>query len=287
MTTIRPSARILSSQLAEVGPGQTVRRPLPQPHLRQVGPFIFWDHFGPKHLGPGQTMDVPEHPHAGFQTVTYLFSGRGEHIDSFGGEKVIYPGGVNWMTAGRGILHEEVIGPEDKEAGGEFEGLQIWVNLPAAEKHRPAGFVAFAAEELPAVDLPDGAGTLRVIGGEYGGHASPVETFSPLFLYHLELSNGYSVELPAPEQFEVGIYTVRGEAMAGQQRLPGNHLAVYPTQAGAIKITARADATIMIFGGEPLNEPMTSYGPFVMNTPEQIREVIHAYQAGKFGQLQR
>ncbi len=283
MTVIRPSAKILSAHPAQVGPSDTVLRPLPQPHLRHVGPFIMLDHFGPRTLGPGETMEVPEHPHAGFQTVTYLFSGHGKHTDSYGGEKIILPGGVNWMTAGRGIVHEEEIGPEDPEEEGEYEGLQIWVNLPAKYKRVDAGFDAYAADELPVVEV-DG-GELRVIAGSYRDALSPVHVYSPLFLYHLNLDAEYGFRLPADARSEVGLYTVEGSVMLGNQRLEPNQLAVYPTQEGDVDLFATSPTRLMIFGGEPLGEKMASYGPFVMNTMDEIREIMDAYQRGEFGTL--
>ena len=258
-------------------------RPLPQPHLRHVGPFIMLDHFGPKTLGPGETMEVPEHPHAGFQTVTYLLSGRGRHSDSFGGEKIILPGGVNWMTAGKGIVHEEEIGPEDPDLEGDFDGFQIWVNLPARYKYVDAGFDAFSAEELPVVPLE--GGSLRVIAGSYEEVTSPVFLYSPLFLYHLDLDAETGFSLPADSKFEIGIYVAEGGIMLGEQMAGPNQLAVYPTQEGDINLFTTEPTQLIVMGGEPLREPMASYGPFVMNRPEEIREVIDAYQRGEFGSL--
>lgn len=283
MTPIRPSARILPAKEAQVGPTEVVLRPLPQPHLRHVGPFIMLDHFGPTQVSAGQTMEVPEHPHAGFQTVTYLFSGRGKHSDSYGGDKMMYPGGVNWMTAGRGIVHEEEIGAEDPEMDGEFEGFQIWVNLPARYKYIDSGFKAFSAEELPVIDLE--GGTLRVIAGTYEDAVSPVDSYSPLFLYHIDLDAESEVTIPVPASFEVGIYTAEGTVLLEDQTIAPHQLAVYPTQEGHVRLFASEPSRLMIMGGEPLGEPMASYGPFVMNTMDEIREVMDAYQRGEFGSL--
>lgn len=281
--SIRPSARILPAVEAHLGPGQTVLRPLPQPRLRHVGPFIMLDHFGPTQFTPGKTMEVPEHPHAGFQTVTYLFSGRGNHSDSYGGEKMIYPGGVNWMTAGKGIVHREEIGPEHPDEGGELEGFQIWVNLPAKYKYIDAGFDAYSEAELPLVEI-DG-GTVRVIAGSLGEALSPVSTLSPLFLYHVELDAEAELILPVDAAHELGVYTADGAVMVGEQVLGPNSLAVYPTQEGDVQIYATEPSRLMVMGGQPLNEPFASYGPFVMNTVDEIREVMDAYQRGEFGSL--
>lgn len=283
MTAFRPSARILASIEARIGPGQTVLRPLPQPHLRHVGPFIMLDHFGPTELSAGKTMEVPEHPHAGFQTVTYLFSGRGKHSDSYGGEKMIYPGGVNWMTAGRGIVHEEELGAEDPDQAGEIEGFQIWVNLPAKYKYVDAGFAAFNEEELPLVEIE--GGTLSVIAGTYDSEISPVHTYSPLFLYHIDVDAEAEITLPVKPDHEIGIYTAEGSVMVGEQVLGPNSLAVYPTQEGDVQIYATEPSRLIVMGGQPLNERFASYGPFVMNTVDEIREVMDAYKRGEFGSL--
>jgi len=283
---IRSNPRLLKSQLVEVAPNVEVYRPFPVRAIKKIGPFILWDHFGPREVAAGDSMVVPPHPHAGFQTITYLFSGVGYHKDSFAGEQYMYPGGVNWMTAGKGIVHAEQVLGDNKEEGGTYEGFQIWVNLPAAYKEVDPGFEHFSPEQLPLVEIE--GGTLRVIAGTWKKSKSPIHTYSPLFLYHASLKAGQKLEIELPEAFEGGIYVAKGEIKAdeGLQSLTLSDLVQYNSGKGGMIAEAIEDAELMIFGGEPLQEPMATYGPFVMNKPDEIREKIEAYQSGKMGNVE-
>lgn len=281
---LRPLTRILTAERAAVGPDLTVLRPLPGRGLRQVGPFIFLDHFGPVQLAPGATTEVPEHPHAGFQTVTYLLQGEGRHEDSSGAVQVIKPGDVNWMTAGRGIVHEEAL-RGDAETGA-LEGFQIWVNLPAEHKYVDPYFDGLSAAELPVWEIGDGS-RIRIVAGQLGEHQSPVSTYSPLFLYHLDLQAGTRLTLPVAETHELGIYLANGSLDLDGQAMEASQMAVFGAAAGAVALQATTPVQALAFGGLPLGEPMVSYGPFVMNSMAQIEGVIRAYQAGDMGTLPR
>lgn len=279
--SLRPLYRTLSADRAAVSDELTVLRALPSRGLRQVGPFIFLDHFGPLQLAPGATSEVPAHPHAGFQTVTYLLQGEGRHQDSSGAVQVIKPGDVNWMTAGKGIVHEESL---RGDAEGTLEGFQIWVNLPGRNKHVAPYFDGISAADLPVVSGPDGS-RLRIIAGTYAGVSSPVSTYSPLFLFHLDLPAGSSLILPADAAHEAGIYLASGTLKVQSETLTTGQMAIFPAAEGDIALQAQTDVQALALGGLPLGEPMVSYGPFVMNSMEQIEAVIQAYRAGEMGTL--
>ncbi|GAB4420374.1 MAG: pirin family protein [Bacteroidia bacterium] len=276
----RPVYRTVVADTAQVAEDMHVLRPLPSRGLRQIGPFIFLDHFGPRKLAEGDKVEVPPHPHAGFQTVTYLLAGRGFHKDSSGAAQWLGPGGVNWMTAGRGIVHLEEI---EAEADGVIEGFQIWVNLPARDKYLQPGFQAFEAAVLPVV--PVEGGEVRIIAGRFGDHSSPVTSYSPLFLYHLRLDAGAVIEVPVDAAAEAGVYVVRGGVLAGETPAGRSELLVYAAGEGALHLQATEASELLVLGGTPLREPMASYGPFVMNSMDEIQQVIEAYQTGKMGRL--
>lgn len=283
---IRSNPRLLKSELVSVAPNVEVFRPFPLMGIKKVGPFILWDHFGPKEVAAGDSMIVPPHPHAGFQTITYLFSGVGFHKDSFAGEQYMLPGGVNWMTAGKGIVHAEQVLGDKREQGGTYEGFQIWVNLPAAFKEVDPGFEHYAPEELPVVELE--GGSLRVIAGGWKDTSSPVHTYSPLFLYHASLQAGNGLEIDLPDTFEGGVYVAKGKIKGAEEldAMETSDLLQYHAGKGGMRIESLEDSELMIFGGELIREPMVSYGPFVMNKPEEIREKIEAFQSGRMGNVE-
>ncbi|MEL6135318.1 MAG: pirin family protein [Bacteroidota bacterium] len=279
----RPIYRTVPSQIAQVGEGMNVLRPLPARGLRKVGPFIMLDHFGPHNLPIGKTGDVPPHPHAGFQTVTYLFKGKGLHRDSSGAMQEILPGGVNWMTAGRGIVHAEQMAGDPTD--GKVEGFQIWVDLPRDQKFTAPGFDGMTPEQLPVRNLE--GGQVRVIAGNWSDTVSQVRTFSPLFLYHLTLFEGAEVEVPVDPTFAAGIYTAEGEVEINEESwVERSILTVFEPGEGSILVKAKSDAQLMVMGGAPLNQPMASYGPFVMSTQEELQQVMDDYRQGKMGEVE-
>ena len=279
----RPIYRIVPSQPTMVGEGMEVLRPLPARGIRKVGPFIMLDHFGPHSLPEGKTGDVPPHPHAGFQTVTYLFKGKGFHRDSSGATQEILPGGVNWMTAGRGIVHAEQMAGDPTD--GTVEGFQIWVNLPRDQKFTEPGFDGMTPDELPIRKLE--GGQLRVIAGNWGDTVSQVHTFSPLFLYHLTLFEGAEVEVPIDPTFAAGVYTADGDVEINKEsRVERSILTLFEPGQGNVHLKAHTDAQIMVMGGVPLDQPMASYGPFVMSTSEELQQVMNDYREGKMGEVE-
>lgn len=259
----------------------SVLRPLPTRARKYVGPFILFDHFGPhKVTGNGA---VPPHPHAGFQTVTYLLKGKGQHTDSSGGSQAIEAGGVNWMTAGKGIVHAERMSGDTQD--GTSEGFQIWVNLPAKDKYTTPGFAGYTPDQLPIHPLSHGQ--VRVIAGNWETTASPVSTFSPLFLYHLEVGEGAIVKIPVDGAHEAGIYVAKGVVDLGTAHasLEKGQLAIYEAGEGEISLQAQGASELIVLGGMALNEPMATYGPFVMNTREELKQVRKDYEMGKMGEL--
>ncbi len=277
MHSPQPS-QIIKAKEAPVG-GMTVQRPLPTRSIKSLGPFIFFDHFGPHKLVKDGT--VPPHPHAGFQTVTYLLNGKGQHTDSSGASHIIEAGGVNWMTAGKGIVHAERMMADDER--GIVEGFQIWVNLPRKDKYAEPGFEGYAPAALPKASFP--GGNIRVIAGSWTDHVSPVHTFSPLFLYHIELSAGTEFTLPVDADHELGIYVVKGSLHVADQLVPYRHLVQYAAGTSQVPIKAQADSVLIVFGGTPLNEPMATYGPFVMSTQAELKAVMADYEQGKMGEV--
>lgn len=276
--------RIYKSTQEQVAPGFIIRRGLPVYGLESVGPFLLLDHMGPKQLKPGEGEGVPEHPHRGFETISYLVDGAMEHQDSLGNRMAMGSGEVQWMTAGSGILHAEFIGKELKQNGGLLHGFQIWVNLPRQYKMIAPAYQQYKAGEFPVVQLPQAK--VKVLAGSYNGNASPIRTKSPLFLFHIELEPGASVQLPVPAGYETALYVATGNITANAQTLMNGQLA-FSNELSDILLTGGSERSdVLFFGGLPIDEPVAAYGPFVMNEPGEIRDAILDYQAGKFGKIE-
>lgn len=275
---------IVNADVAPVG-NETVNRPLPTRALNQVGPFILLDHFGPKDFAVGKKMDVPPHPHAGIETVTYFLKGEGYHKDSLGSAQVIRPLELNWMTTGKGIVHLERMNPPEGESG-KLEGFQIWVNLPQAQKWISPSFKHFSRTQLPEIELADEQVWLKILAGEVNGEKSAATFHSPLFLYHLKMRAGASFLLSVPQEQEAGIYGITGSAQADGLTFGAKQLALFEELGTEINITAKDDFEAIVLGGKPLNEPISSYGPFVMNNLKEVQKVIQDYEMGKMGSLE-
>jgi redox-sensitive bicupin YhaK (pirin superfamily) len=227
---------------------------------------------------------VGEHPHRGFETVTIVYSGEVEHRDSTGAGGTIGPGDVQWMTAASGIVHEEFHGREFAKTGGDFEMIQLWVNLPAALKMSPPGYQEIKNTSIPAIDLPDGAGTARIIAGEFQGKPGPARTFSPINLWDLKLNSGAKASLILPEDETTVVFLLKGDIRISEtENLSGPALCVLDPSGTRLVLEAHEESRILFLGGKPLNEPIVGYGPFVMNTEAEIREAFRDYQSGKFG----
>ena len=259
----------------------SVRRALPSAQSRMVGPFIFFDHFGPAEFRSGKGIDVRPHPHIGLSTVSYLFNGEIVHRDSLGTEVPIQPGEVNWMTAGRGIVHSERTGPEQRAKGGRLHGLQCWVALPAAQEEMAPGFAHHGAEEFPIVR--DDGKTVHVIVGSLYGACSPVATITDTIFAEVALNAGANLPLDA-EHEERAIYVVDGELdIAGDHFGPARLLIFRPGEK--ITVSAVADAHIVIVGGAAMDGPRHIWWNFVSSRKERIEQAKAEWQAGYFGKV--
>jgi len=271
MTALRIVPRV-----RDLGDGFQVRRALPSPACRSVGPFVFFDHMGPVALAPGQGLDVRPHPHIGLATVTYLFEGEILHRDSLGNVQPIRPGEVNWMTAGRGIVHSERTPPELRASGTRLSGLQVWVGLPAAAEETEPAFAHH--EGLPVIE--DNGVTVRLILGDLLGLSSPVATLSPTFYADVSLTAGRRMALPTDPD-ERGIYVVRGQIeLAGHVHGAGEML-VLETGIETL-VASAAGARFVAFGGAPLEGPRHVWWNFVSSREERIREAAEDWKAGRF-----
>ena len=275
----RTVAATVESTRALEGAGFPVRRPFPTARLPQVDPFLLLDEMGPQDLAPGQAKGAPDHPHRGFETVTYMLDGAVEHEDSAGNAGRIGPGAVQWMTAGAGVIHSEMPSREMQTEGGRQHGFQLWVNLPAADKMMPPRYQEFLAKDIPQVRA-DGA-VVRVIAGSHAGTDGPVETHSPVGYLHVTLDPGAGVHLAAPSDQTAMIYTFAGDG--------DGTLRVYADDGDEILLRndGAEPSEHLVMTGVPLREPIARYGPFVMNTSAEIEQAIEDFRSGNFGAIAR
>lgn len=271
-----------------VGDGFPVRNLFPSNGIQlEVSPFLMLDYAGPQYFKPApQPRGVGEHPHRGFETVTIAYQGSVGHRDSAGNSGVIYPGDVQWMTAASGVLHEEMHESEFTKNGGTFEMIQLWVNLPAAHKMSKPGYQAITKEQIPTVEFETG-GHARIIAGSLNGSKGAAKTVTPLNVWDLELKAGERVELPVPEGHNTAVVLRKGDTTVnGTAKLTGEaRIATLGREGDTVTFEATADSHLLLLSGEPINEPVASYGPFVMNTREEIMQAVADLKAGKFGQL--
>ncbi|TDV96683.1 hypothetical protein BDK62_110130 [Halomonas alkaliantarctica] len=261
------------------------RRPLPGPQLEQLDPFLFLNHHGPQTY-PANNRGLPfgPHPHRGFETVTFILEGSLAHADSAKHQSVINAGGVQWMTAGSGIVHAEISPEEFLRDGGPLEILQLWVNLPSHLKMSEPRYVGLQQESIPAIKLP-GGGELNLISGEWQGNAGPIDTLTGVFMSTLRLPAGSHEQLPVAPGRQVFLYVVDGDVTVGGEPVKAHHLIEVDRDGDSLDIEANSDARLLFGHGEVIDEPVYSHGPFVMNTREEIVQAVEDYQNGKFGGL--
>ena len=254
---------------------------------KRISPFLLLDYAAPTRFeATTKRRGVGEHPHRGFETVTIVYDGEVEHRDSTGGGGVIGRGDVQWMTAGSGIVHQEFHSEKYANAGGPFEMVQLWVNLPAKDKMTPPGYQPITDAQIPAAPLPGEAGTVRVIAGEYGGRKGPARTFTPMNVWDVRLNAGKTAELAQPEGWTVQVVVLAGTVQVnGDTILRAAQMATLSTEGGGVSIEANNEAKILLLAGEPIDEPVVGYGPFVMNTREEIVQAIDDFNGGKFGRV--
>jgi quercetin 2,3-dioxygenase len=252
-------------------------------HGAHLSPFLLLDYAGPAQFAPAaRQRGVGEHPHRGFETVTIVYQGEVEHRDSSGGGGTIGPGDVQWMTAASGILHDEFHAGEFTRAGGTLEMVQLWVNLPAKDKSAPAGYQSIRSGDIPSVALPDQAGSLRVIAGEHAGRRGPARTFTPIDVWDLRLGAGKSVRLNAEEGRTLALVVLRGTVLVNDDIVAREAQWVLLERTGTdFSVEANSDATVLVLSGQPIDEPVVAYGPFVMNTEAEIRQAIEDFNQGR------
>jgi quercetin 2,3-dioxygenase len=289
----RPVRSVTTAPSGVEGEGFPVRRAFAGVDLRDLDPFIHLDQMGEVEYAPGEPKGTPWHPHRGFETVTYMIDGIFEHQDSNGGGGVITNGDTQWMTAGAGILHIEKPPEHLVMSGGLFHGTQLWVNLPKAQKWAPPRYQDLRANEVGLLASGDGGALVRVIAGELAGHPGPGDTYTPIMYVHATLAPGATLDLPWDPAFNALAYVLAGDGAAGVEGHPlgTGQLAVFGP-GGALRIAAapRQESRhpaleVLVLGGRPIGEPVAWYGPFVMNTRDELVEAFEDYQAGKLGSI--
>ncbi len=280
----RTVERLVAGQPTSDGAGVKLTRVLTQPLQRRLDPFLMLDAFGSDQPGD-YIAGFPDHPHRGFETISYMIAGRMRHRDSAGHEGLLENGGVQWMTAGSGVIHSEM--PEQQD--GVMEGFQLWLNLPAAEKMRKPWYRDFTAADLPRRTTPEGI-TVTVIAGESHGVAGSVtrEGTQPLYL-DVHMPNDTTFVQPLPAGHNAFVYVYRGAVAIGGQTVPAQRMAILNNDANSdgVVIAATQDARLLLIAGRPLNEPIAQHGPFVMNTQEELFQAVRDYQNGQFGERPR
>ncbi len=291
-TAWRRVARVITAARHLEGEGFQVRRPFPGVDLSLADPFLLLDHMGAVEYGPGEAKGTPWHPHRGFETVTYIIDGAFQHQDTTGGGGLITDGATQWMTAGAGIQHIEQPPPELVEAGGLFHGVQLWVNLPRSQKWVAPRYQDIEAKDAKLLASDDGASLVRIIAGSVAGYEGPGITYTPITYLHATVAPGGRLTLPWPDDFNALVYVLSGRGVAGSEERPldEGQLAVFGG-TGALTVRA-ADSQplaskngweILVLGGLPIREPVARYGPFVMNTRDEIVQAFEDFQAGRMG----
>ena len=260
-------------------------------HYEELGPeltpFLLLDHAGPADFEPtDQQRGVGWHPHRGFETVTIVYDGEVDHEDSAGNLGSVGPGDVQWMTAGSGVLHKELHGRDYARRGGRFEMLQLWVNLPATSKMTAPKYQTLLAQDIPTVALPEEGGSVRVVAGEFAGARGPASTFTPINLLDVRLRAGHRLQLDLRDGHTAGLLILNGSVVVnGDESANQGELVVFQREGDRVSIEATADAAVFVLNGKPIDEPIAGYGPFVMNTREQIQQAITDMRTGRLGKV--
>ncbi|MCW5621999.1 MAG: pirin family protein [Burkholderiales bacterium] len=254
---------------------------------KHLSPFLLLDHAAPMQFEPAsRPRGVGQHPHRGFETVTIVYQGELAHKDSTGAGGLIGPGDVQWMTAAGGILHEEFHSQTFTERGGTIEMVQLWVNLPARDKMVQPGYQTLLDGQIPSVDLPEGAGRVRVIAGEFDGHNGPAHTFTPMDVWDVRIGQGGVGRFEAKEGHTLALVVLRGTVLVNGSEIVREGQLVHFDRAGSqVEIEANSDAVVLWLSGEPIDEPVVGYGPFVMNSEAEIRQAISDFNSGRFGRM--
>ena len=286
---LRAIERVITARRLREGGGFMVRRPLPAAGMRTVDPILMIDEMGPVEYAPGEAVGAPDHPHRGFETVTYMLAGEFEHRDSAGHAGSLRPGDVQWMTAGRGVVHSEMPSDRILREGGRVHGFQVWVNLPARLKMTQPRYQELAGSGIPEAASDDGLARVRVIAGEALGVAARIDTHTPIVCLHWTLLPGARVEQALPPDHNGLVYVFAGELQSNGIRIADGQMGVLGA-GDRVELAASAgnavDTQVLLLGGVPLNEPVVQHGPFVMNTEAEIAAAISDYQAGRMGTIE-
>lgn len=262
----------------------STRRPLPGPGIAQLDPFLFLNHHGPQTYPPhNRGLPFGPHPHRGFETVTFILEGELAHLDTGGHESVIRAGGVQWMTAGSGLVHAEISPDDFKRTGGPLEILQLWVNLPARLKMTRPAYTGLQHEDIPQLDAAEGKARIELVSGEWEGRTGAITSLTGVAMMVLRLAAGARLTLPAAAAQTVFLYVVRGRVAVAGEAVDAFTLATLRDDGDVVTLDADEPAIVLFGLADPIGEPMVSHGPFVMNTREEINQAIRDYQAGLFG----
>jgi len=269
------------------GGGFIVRRPFPGAEIDSVDPFLLLDEMGPVDYAPGEAVGAPDHPHRGFETVTYVLEGEMEHEDSAGHRGKLGPGDVQWMTAGAGIIHSEMPSERIRKEGGRVHGFQIWVNLPKDEKMARPRYQEYGSGELPVAKSADGKATVRVIAGEALGARAVIETRTPIVLQDWTVQPGADVRIAVPAGLQAFVYVFEGSARVASREIDEGQMAVLGPGTSVRLSGANGPGRLLLLAGAPLREPVARYGPFVMNTRSELVQAFDDFQTGKMGEITR
>ncbi|MFO0744470.1 MAG: pirin family protein [Myxococcota bacterium] len=289
-TTIREVARTVTAHRQTEGGGFIVRRPLPTGGLIAFDPFLLLDEMGPIDYAPGEALGAPDHPHRGFETVSYILEGELEHEDSAGHRGALRSGDVQWMTAGGGIIHSEMPSRRMQTEGGRVHGFQIWVNLPARLKLTRPRYQEVPGAKIPVAQSPDGKARGKIVAGQAFDVHAVIDTHTPIVYQDWTLDGGADLTLPLPADHNVLVYAFGGAVTVGERATPivdGQMALLGPGDAVRLRTADDGHARALVLGGVPLGEPIARYGPFVMNTESEIRQAIRDYQSGKMGEITR
>lgn len=278
----RSVSHILESSIIDMGSFQ-VKQPLPTQKVPQISPFLLLHHFGPIKVEPGfDPIDLGPHPHRGFEPVTFLYQGGIRHKDSLGNEGILEGGDIQWMTAGRGIIHSERASDFFMENGGTIEGIQLWVNLPAQNKMTQPKYQEIRKNDIPII--AENKVTHRLVSGNWNGQKGIVDTFSPMIIIQTSILSGGKTQIQIPENFNACIYILSGKIILNDNfDYPAGKMIYFTNKGDGIGIEGLADTEILVLCGEPIEEPLAQYGPFVMNSQTEIMEAMRDYQMGKMG----
>lgn len=284
----RTIQRIVTASPQYEGEGFLVHRPFPIRGMHEFDPFMLLDEMGPMEVKPGEAKGASDHPHRGFETVTYMLSGRFEHRDSHGHAGRLAPGDVQWMTAGSGLIHSEMPESGFLKEGGRLHGLQLWVNLPRKDKMIPPQYQEIPARKIPVAASADGSVSVRVIAGESLGQRAVIETRTPIQFLHFHIAPGASIAQPVPHEFNAFAYVLDGKMEAGDAGFAETHqMAIFARDGDEVDLKSAGEGhlDVLLIAGKPLGEPIARWGPFVMNTKEEIMRAVDDYQHGRMGTI--